>query len=109
MAKKLKRRLSSKSKKTKDKFKRKSLGDESKSKAKHRAGKTKTKTKKSRRKKYQRGDLGRAIFSLFDEVGVDKATFKQALKIAKAAKPDTTYGEAYFSWHKNHYKNERNL
>ena len=50
------------------------------SKSKHKSKKKKTKSKKT---KYQRGDLGRAIFNLFDKVGVDKATFEQALKIAK--------------------------
>ncbi len=70
----------------------------------------KTKTKRTKKRKvraYQRGALGSAIYNYFDRVGVDKAKFEQALKIAKKAKPDTTYGKAYFSWHKNHYKNDQ--
>ncbi|KKL88946.1 hypothetical protein LCGC14_1919570, partial [marine sediment metagenome] len=58
---------------------------------------------------YQRGGLGRAIFDLFDKHGVDNVSFERALKAAKKAKPDTTYGKAYFSWHRNDYKNKRDL
>ena len=72
-----------------------------KTKGKHR------KLKKSR--VYQRGDLGRAIFSLFDKVGIYKVNFEQALKVAKKAKPDTTFGSAYYSWFKNAYRNEHDL
>ncbi len=98
-------------KKKKSKFRTKSSSKvkaKVKTKSKHKSKSKEAKTTK-RRSKYQRGDLGRAIFALFDKVGVDKATFDQALKIAKKAKPDTTYGESYFSWHRNHYKNERDL
>jgi len=77
-------------------------------KAKKTTAKKTEKTEKSK-KEYQRGDLGRAIFALFDKVGVNKVTFAQALKVAKAAKPDTTYEKSYFGWHKNHYKNERDF
>ena len=59
--------------------------------------------------KYKRGDLGKAIFALFDEVGVDKVTYKETFEVAKKAKPDTTYERGYFSWHKNKYRNDHDL
>ena len=90
--------------------KKKSLGKKKLKKVKGKVKRVKgKKTKKSKKTKYQRGGLGKAIFALFDKVGVDKVTFERALKVAKAAKPDTTYGKAYFSWHKNHYRNERDI
>lgn len=71
--------------------------------------KKKLSKKKRASKGYARGNLGEAIFELFDRVGIKKVTFAQALKVAKKAKPDTTYGKSYFSWHKNHYRNVNDL
>ena len=71
--------------------------------------KLKKSKKKRQGKKYKSGDLGKAIFELFSRVGVGKVTFEQALKVAKKAKPNTTYGKSYFSWHKNHYRNTYDL
>ncbi len=93
--------------KVKGKKKKKLLKPKTKLKSK-KTKKTKKK-KKTRKSNYQRGDLGKAIFALFDKYGVDKVTFERALKAAKKAKPDTTYGKAYFSWHRNHYKNVRDI
>ncbi len=79
--------------------------------------KSKRKKRKKGKKAYQRGDLGRAIFAYFDRLikkhgkvkDLDKAKFERAEEIALKAKPDTTYGRAYFSWHKNAYRNEHDL
>ncbi|KKL92804.1 hypothetical protein LCGC14_1880990 [marine sediment metagenome] len=106
--------MKKKTSKKKFRVKKKDIKSKSAPKSKHRVKNTKAKKsdkkKKSKSKKgYQRGDLGRAIFALFDKVGVDKVTFTQAVKVAKAAKPDTTYEKSYFGWHKNHYRNERDL
>lgn len=74
---------------------------------------TKKKTKRTKKSKsmknYQHGDLGRGIEALIDRVGIKKVTFEQAHKVALKVKPDTTYGRAYFSWHKNKYRNDHDL
>ena len=77
---------------------------------------SKKKKKKSGKKKtYRRGALGSACFKYFDSVGVypkpgkEDAHFEGCVRAAKAAKPDSTFGRAYYSWMRNHYRNENDL
>ena len=80
----------------------------------------KKKSKKGKKKKvnkraYRRGALGTACFKYFDSVGVDPKPGKEdqhyngCVRVAKAAKPDSTFGRAYYSWMRNHYRNEHDL
>ena len=74
--------------------------------------KKKSKKKKASGRVYRRGALGKACFKYFDGVGVDPvsgkedAHFEGCVRVAKAAKPDSTFGRAYYSWMRNHYRNE---
>ena len=58
---------------------------------------------------YKHGDLMRALFNLFDRYTVDAVTFEQAVKVAKAAKPNTTFNRKQLAFYKWHYKNVRDL
>lgn len=58
---------------------------------------------------YKRGDLMKAIFALFDRKTVDAVTFEEAVQVAKAAKPNTTFNRKQLAWYKNHYKNVKDL
>lgn len=53
---------------------------------------------------YRRGDLGRAICSLFDERGVDNVTYEECAALARAVKSDTAFDKGHFSWYKNDYR-----
>lgn len=65
--------------------------------------------KKSGAKKtgYKRGSLMRAIYELFDRVGVDKVTYEQTEKLAKKTLPTTKFNKYHFSWYKNDYRNKK--
>ena len=58
---------------------------------------------------YKRGDLMKAIFDLFDRRTVDAVTFEEAVKVAKATKPNTTFNRKQLAFYKNHYRNVRDL
>ena len=67
--------------------------------------KKKVKRKKSSKKStYKRGSLGKAIYALFDKVGVDKCTYDQAEACAKSVLPTTKFNKYHHSWYKNKYR-----
>lgn len=55
---------------------------------------------------YKRGTLSASINQLFKTRGVDKVTFEEAVKVAKAALPSTPFNKAHFSWYKNKFRND---
>jgi len=56
-----------------------------------------------KKKAYKRGDLGRAVYALFDKVGVDNVTYDQAEAVAKRIMATTKFNTYHFSWYKNKY------
>ena len=57
----------------------------------------------------RRGGIGKAIYTLFDEKGIDNVTYEECEIIAKKIKPDTKFNTNHFSWYKNKYRNKSNV
>lgn len=53
---------------------------------------------------YRRGALTVAIYSYFDQIGVDNAKYEGTEKVAKKALPTTKFNKYHLSWYKNKYK-----
>jgi hypothetical protein len=52
---------------------------------------------------YKRGQLGKAIYNLFDNKGIDNVSYEECEKLALSIKPDSKFNANHFSWYKNHY------
>jgi len=57
----------------------------------------------------RRGGIGKAIYDLFDEKGIENVTYEECEIIAKKIKPDTKFNTSHFSWYKNKYRNKSNV
>jgi hypothetical protein len=53
---------------------------------------------------YKRGQLGKAIYSLFDNKGIENVSYEECEKLALTVKPDSKFNTYHFSWYKNHYR-----
>ncbi|MHC4271794.1 MAG: hypothetical protein ACYST2_05730 [Planctomycetota bacterium] len=56
----------------------------------------------------RRSGIGKAIYDLFDETGIENVTYEECEIIAKKIKPDTKFNTSHFSWYKNKYRNKSN-
>jgi hypothetical protein len=52
----------------------------------------------------RKGSIIKAVYSLFDEKGVDHVTYKECEELAKQIKPDTAFNKNHFSWYKRDYR-----
>ena len=52
----------------------------------------------------KRGAIGKTIYELFAQKGVDQVTFEEARQLALAVKPDSKFNKGHFSWYKSHYR-----
>lgn len=59
-----------------------------------------TETKVSRRA----GTITDAIYSRFDDRGIENVSYEECRELAQQVKPDTAFNKGHFSWYKNHYK-----
>lgn len=57
----------------------------------------------------KRSGIGKAIYDLFDEKGIENVTYEECEIIAKKIKPDTKFNTSHFSWYKNKYRNKSNV
>jgi predicted transport protein len=57
----------------------------------------------------KRGRIGKTIYDLFDEKGLDNVTYEECEIIAKKIKPDTKFNTSHFSWYKNKYRSRLNV
>ena len=57
----------------------------------------------------RRGGIGKAIYGLFDEKGIENVTYEECETLAKKIKPDTKFNPSHFSWYKNKYRNKSNV
>lgn len=57
----------------------------------------------------RRGGIGKAIYDLFDEKGIENVTYEECKIIAKKIKPDTKFNPSHFSWYKNKYRKKSNV
>ena len=77
--------------------------------------KTKSKIKPAKKTDFteelstRRGGIGKAIYDLFDEKGIENVTYEECEIIAKKIKPDTKFNTSHFSWYKNKYRNKSNV
>jgi len=55
----------------------------------------------------RKGSILHAVYSLFDEKGVDNVTYKECEELAKKIKPDTAFNKNHFSWYKGDYRIKR--
>ena len=53
------------------------------------------------------GTIIDAIYSLFDEKGVDNVTYEECEVLAKQIKPNTAFNKNHFSWYKRDYREKR--
>lgn len=56
----------------------------------------------------RRGGIGRSIYELFDEKGIENVTYEECETLAKKIKPDTKFNPSHFSWYKNEYRKKSN-
>jgi predicted transport protein len=56
----------------------------------------------------RRGTIIDAIYSLFDEKGVDNVTYEDCETLAKQIKPNTAFNKNHFSWYKRDYRGKTN-
>ena len=57
----------------------------------------------------RRGGIGKTIYDLFDEKGIENVTYEECETLAKKIKPDTKFNTSHFSWYKNKYRNKSNV
>ncbi|MHC4791977.1 MAG: hypothetical protein ACYS8Y_11170 [Planctomycetota bacterium] len=55
----------------------------------------------------RKGTIINAVYSLFDEKGVDNVTYRECEELAKQIKPDTAFNKNHFSWYKRDYRTKR--
>jgi len=55
----------------------------------------------------RKGSIINAVYSRFDEKGVDNVTYKECEELAKQVKPDTAFNKNHFSWYKRDYRIKR--
>ena len=56
----------------------------------------------------RRGTIIDAIYSLFDEKGIEKVSYEECETLAKQIKPNTAFNKNHFSWYKRDYREKRN-
>ena len=56
----------------------------------------------------RRRGIGKAIYELFDEKGIENVTYEKCETLAKKIKPDTKFNPNHFSWYKNEYRKKSN-
>ena len=56
----------------------------------------------------RRRGIGKAIYDLFDEKGIENVTYEECETLAKKIKPDTKFNPNHFSWYKNEYRKKSN-
>ncbi len=54
----------------------------------------------------RRGGIGKAIYDLFDEKGIENVTYEECEALAKKIKPNTAFNKNHFSWYKRDYRNK---
>lgn len=56
----------------------------------------------------RRRGVGKAIYDLFNEKGIENVTYEECETLAKKIKPDTKFNPNHFSWYKNEYRKKSN-